>query len=333
MKKLLFLIIISLPFVACRKDSTVYDGPSIYDSFGEFKLIETFKADTDSADFATGDNVVFTAKFNKSVKWTVTIVGQTTKSTKIIEGISNSLDAGNCKWNGSTSKFPVFKAENCKAYLTITDVTDTLETTVAIKSPKTIDGYVIADFETGLKPGWTSFIQTGADMDFGVKSDVFSPQGEKYLNMAGTVNWDWLIGLVDFPASAYGTAKTFPLSTNPDAVYFNCLVYGQPNTNSTLILFQFREDENGDGNFNANSDDQYDLQVNVDWEGWKLISIKYSDLTSLENGNPTIPKGNAAHNPDKLWKISMLHLANPNLGFASSKLDMIAFTTSKPLEP
>ena len=72
---------------------------------------------------------------------------------------------------------------------------------------------------------------------------------------------------------------------------------------------------------------------NPHWEGWKLISMKYSDIFTLVNGSPSTPKGNGLHNPNKLSKISMLHLANPNNGFASTKLDYIMFSNNKPLEP
>jgi hypothetical protein len=139
--------------------------------------------------------------------------------------------------------------------------------------------------------------------------------------------------LIDYPATAYGSANTFTtLSTNPDNVYFNCLIYGVPNTNESIVLFQFKEDENGDGTINANTDDQYDLQVNVNWAGWKLVSVKYSDLPHLNNGQPATPNGNGQHNPDKIGKISMLHLANPANGFAHTKIDYIVFTNT-PLEP
>jgi hypothetical protein len=97
-------------------------------------------------------------------------------------------------------------------------------------------------------------------------------------------------------------------------------------------LFQFKEDENSDGNTNAANEDQYDLEVRVNWTGWKLVSVRYSDLPSLVNGQPATPKGNARHNPDKLGKISMLHLADPSAGFASSKIDYLIFT-DRPLEP
>jgi hypothetical protein len=135
-----------------------------------------------------------------------------------------------------------------------------------------------------------------------------------------------LIGLIDFPVP-------FTLNTNPDAVYFNCLIYGTTSANPSLVLFQFKEDENSDGTFSASNEDEYDYQVTVDWEGWKLVSIKYSDIFTLVNGNPSTPKGNGLHNPNKLSKISMLHLANPNNGFAETKLDYLMFSNNKPLEP
>jgi hypothetical protein len=100
-----------------------------------------------------------------------------------------------------------------------------------------------------------------------------------------------------------------------------------------LVLFQLREDENADGTFNAANEDQYDYQVTVDWIGWKLVSVKYKDMATLVNGVPATPKGNGLHNPDKLSKISMLHLANPADGFASAKLDLIVFTDNAPLQP
>jgi hypothetical protein len=51
----------------------------------------------------------------------------------------------------------------------------------------------------------------------------------------------------------------------------------------------------------------------------------------LVNGQPVTPKGNSIHNPNKIGKISMLHLADKALGAAACKIDFICFT-SAPLE-
>jgi hypothetical protein len=331
-KTFLIFTICSLAFCACRKNTKTFDGPSISDIFSEFKALESFKASRDSVNF-TNQNVIFTAKFNKIVEWNIAIKGKTSGAVKNITGISKTIDANNATWIGGTTVLPIFTKEVCEVMLTIKDVVDTTKLTIKIIDIKKNNGLLIADFENGLLPTWTKFIQSGANMDFVVKADAKAPEGKKYLNMAGTVNWDYLIGLIDFPATAYSSSKTFALNTNADAVYFNAMIYGDAAANESIVLFQFKEDENADGVIDANIDDQYDYQINVDWVGWKLVNIKYSNLQSLVNGQPSIPKGNGLRNPNKLGKISMLHLANPANGFASSKLDYIIFTDNTPLQP
>jgi len=329
---LLLLGIIAMGTGSCRKDKEQFDGPSLRDLFSEFTLLEPFRANRDSVNFANGQSLNFSARFNKVVQWNIRIRGLASGAEKVISGQSTAIDATNGLWNGSTTSFPVFRAENCLATLRIDGVNDSFELPIRVSAPKKNNGLLITDFENGINSQWNRFVQSGAAMDFNVKNDALAPQGSRYLQMAGTVNWDWLIGLIDFPATAYGSGNTFALSTNPDGVYFNCMIYGVPGTNPSLVLFQFKEDENSDGNTNAANEDQYDLEVRVNWTGWKLISVRYSDLPSLVNGQPATPKGNARHNPDKLGKISMLHLADPSAGFASSKIDYLIFT-DRPLEP
>lgn len=332
MKKSLILLAIVALFTGCRKETDTFDGVSIQDLYSDFMMLQPFNVSSDSIDFSNGETAVFTALFNKPVNWTLEISGQTSKAKKVITGLSKRIDASNATWDGSTTAFPMFKQEACVVQLLIDGVTDTFQLQTFIKSPKVNEGLVIADYEGGFNSAWTRFVQSGANMDFNIKSDSLCPQGAKYLNMAGTVAWDWLIGLIDYPATAYGGGNTLPLSTNPNNVYFNCLIYGVPNTNESLVLFQFKEDENGDGVYNSNTDDQYDFQITVNWAGWKLVSIRYNDLVSLYNGQPTTANGNATHNPDKIAKVSMLHLANPANGYAHCKIDYIIFTPT-PLNP
>jgi hypothetical protein len=331
--RIILITLIISSWVACRKDKSIIDGPSISETYSTFKIIEAFKADKSTVDFSAGEKVTFSASFNKSVSWKINVLGKTSKAQKTISGDGKFINVSNALWNGSTTKYPIFKAEECVATLSIKDVTDTFSLSITISQAKKIEGLMIADFEGGLNSAWTKFIQTGANMDFKVKTDSLAPQGAKYLNMAGTVNWDYLIGMIDYPATAYGGNNTLALDANPENVYFNCLIYGVPNTNQSSVLFQFKEDENADGTISATTEDEYDYEIKVDWEGWKLVSLKYSDIATLVNGSPATPKGNGQHNPDKIGKISMLHLANPNDGFASTKIDMIVFTTGKPIEP
>jgi hypothetical protein len=333
MKTNIFLIIISILVFSCRKNELEkMDGPSLQDQYGKFQVVSPFVASKDSVDFYSGQSVYFDASFSKTVNWTLSITGLTSGAKKIFQGTGKKIDNSTTSWNGSTSQFPVFKAENCKAVLKFDSEPDTFVVYVKALSKKNNSGFVVADFETPFKSGWSSFIQSGANMDFQIKADNTAAEGNAYYNMAGTVNWDWLIGLVNFKATAYGSTL-FPLSSNPESNYFNVLVWGEPGLTNSLVLFQFQEDDNLNGSFSSQTEDLYSLQVNVNWVGWKLISVRYADLTCLVNGSPATPSGNKQLEPNKLMQINMLHLANPNSGYAKSKLDYMIFTQNAPLEP
>lgn len=301
------------------------DGPDLNDIYGEFLVVSSLSPSQVNVDFAAGQNVYFSCEISKITTWELTITGQTSGAEKVINGTGKILDINSALWDGSTTRFPMFNAEVCDVMLTFMGELDTLFTTVTVDQPKANAGFVLADFETGWNGGWSTFIQSGLGMDFNIKTDGTSPQASGYYNMQGTVDWDWLVGLVDFNSSAYGSV-TLPLSANPDNLYFNVLVYGEVGLPNTLVLFRFDEDENQDGTFDALSEDQFSIEVTVDWEGWRLISVKYSDLAGGGNGG-----GN--FNPDKINKVSVLHLANPASGFAKSGIDYLIFTENEPVNP
>ncbi len=326
-------VLLTLFVASCRKDEiNKIDGPSLAENYGKFAIIDSLAVSRDSVDFSAGETVYFTAAVNKTSDWKIKITGMSSGAVKEITGLGKDITLNEATWNGSITQFPMFKSEWCSVQLTFAGEDDTLNKMVKVIQPKVNQGYVIADFESGLNSGWGSFIQSGANMDFQIHTDNFAPQQNAYLNMAGTVNWDWLIGMFNFKASADGLV-VFPLNANPNALYFNAMVYGEPGLNNSLVLFRFQEDENADGTFTAASEDEYAYQVTVNWVGWKLISIKYADIESLVNGSPVLPNGNQTHNPDKITQVDMLHLANPNSGFASAKLDYIIFTENTPLIP
>lgn len=335
MKKILYISIFGISLLtSCRKEEIdKTDGPSLADLNGAFSVITDLQASKDSVDFAAGETVFFTAEIAKTTPWKLRVVGMTSSAEKIITGTSKIIDVSQTLWNGSTTNLPLFKTEICKVELTFPGLPDTLSTTVKVIQPKVNQGFLISDFESGFNPGWTTFVQSGADMDFQIKSDVTAPEGNSYYNVAGTVDWDWLIGLINFKATAYSGATVLPLTSNPNSLYFNVMVYGEIGLTNSLILFQFQEDEDASGTFDAATEDLYSHQITIDWVGWKLVSIKYTDIPCLVNGSPAAPNGNGQHNSDKIGQINMLHLANPISGFAKSKLDYIIFTENGPLNP
>lgn len=333
MKKLFTIFSLALIVFSCKRENMDYEGPSLQDLNGTFGFLKPFTADKNLVDFSKNETVNFTAEFTKICDWEIIIRGKTSGATKILSGKSRNLSVPPTIWNGTTTLFPTFKAEGCLATLKIAGVLDTFNLNIGVTGVRKPTGFIVANFEMGMNSKWTSFIQSGASMDFKIKSDKFSVEGNNYMNMSGIVNWDWLIGLVNFPGTAYSASTNYNLTSVSDDLYFNCLIYGAGNNvNTSRVLFQFKEDDNGNGAFDQSSDDQYDKEIIVDWVGWKLVSFKYSTLQHLVNGVPATNNGNSKHNSNKINTISMLHLANPANGLASTKVDCIMFTEKSPLE-
>jgi hypothetical protein len=170
-------------------------------------------------------------------------------------------------------------------------------------------------------------------MSFIITDATSAGQGAKYYDMGGLVDWDWLLGLIDIPATAYGT-PTFALNSNPNNVYFNVLLSKVPGLTNGIVLFQFREDDNGDGIYTEGEEDLFSKEVKLTGDdGWQLISSKYADLPTLVNGAAADPIGNGIYEPQKLMQVSILMLANPVSGYSQAYMDMLLFTENEPFKP
>lgn len=321
----------SLVFWGCKKETT-FDGPSLNDMYGDFAIIHGLDISNRNVDFSAGQSTYFTAEFTKNVNWQLTVTGLTSGAVKQLNGFSNVLNVSNALWNGTTTHLPMFRAEDCAVALTIANVADTLRDTLTVVAPRINTGFVLADFESGMNPGWVPFIQSGANMNFSVQTGSGAAQGSRYYNMAGAVSWDWLIGMIDMPASAYGSAH-MPLTSNASNLYFNGMIYKPAGVTNGLVLLQFREDDNGDGAFSEGTEDMYSIQVSLTTDGWNQVSQRYEDIPTLVNGSAAGALGNGLHEPDKLLKVSVLFLANPSSGFSQSAIDYLIFTEDAPLQP
>ncbi len=334
MKRIALITAISTLLLAgCTRETDLFDGPDLNDLYGEFNLLQALAVNDSEIDFAAGEKAVFTAEFSRNINWTLTITGQESGAVKTITGFSRTLDASNATWDGTTTQLPMFRPEACDVSLTFETEEEVYETSVSVETARPVEGLLLEDFEAGWNPGWGSFVQSGADMSFVIRTDENAAQGGSYYDMGGEVGWDWLIGLIDIPGSAYG-APTFDLATNPDNIYFNVLLSKQPDLSNALVLFQFREDDNGDGVYTDGEEDMFSLEVALnDQDGWQLISARYADLVTLVNGAPADPIGNGLNEPDKLIQVSILMLANPVSGYAQALMDLIIFTENGPLKP
>jgi hypothetical protein len=331
MKKTILILIAANFLSFCSRDSQV-EGPLLQDLYGDFSVLEDFALNTNEVDFASNENVIFTAAFSISVSWELEITGLRSGARAIINGQSSRLDALNATWRGSSTILPMFKDEDCRVVLKVPSQSyaDTLE--LNILSPKISEGFVIADFENGFNPAWNTFVQSGANMSFRIVQSDTAAQGSNYYDMGGAVSWDYLIGLVDFPRASY-TNNTFGLPSNSNNLFFNVFLYKPANINNEIVLFRFMEDDNEDGVFNETNEDMYALEVRGLNPGWQMVSVKYSDLQYLMNGQPAPSPGNGIKEPQKLFQVSVLFLADPATGYSQVFMDNLIFTQNTPFQP
>lgn len=330
MKKILLYIAI-LASISCERKDEI-QGPLLDDLYGDFKVLEEFEAAPQTVDFSLGQKVIFMARFSKNVDWEIHIYGQTSGAEKIITGKSKILDSENASWNGTTTILPMFKIEECVAIISVPEelYADTLN--ITITETKLYNGFLLSDFENGINPGWDIFTQNGADMSFNIVESDSAAQATHYFDMGGAVDWDYLIGYIDMPASAY-SLPTYPLLSNPSLVYFNVLLNKPAEISNEIVLWQFWEDDNLDGIYDAENEDMYSAELTDLEDGWQTISLRYEDIEALVNGVPSTPAGNGIHEPHKLLNIRLLFLANPATGYSQTLMDYIIFTEIQPLEP
>ncbi|MEM8598774.1 MAG: hypothetical protein AAGF99_02540 [Bacteroidota bacterium] len=290
------LLACALTLAACDHATDVFDGPGLVDRFGDFTLIEPLTASQSSVDFAGGETVVFEATFNKQSNWTIEIVGQESGAVKRIEGFSREISSQNATWNGSTSALPFFRAEPIVATLLIEGLVleESPPTNVAVTSARIYPGDRVTGFEAddvaSLVLGNFEF-----ELDLtatGPSSEIPAAEGGLFYLIRSTggptVADPFFIGLTSiFPAPDGPTYFSVPTAV-PEDLFFNAALYsfGTPNT---IAVIQVGVDSNGNGVYNDGVDAVVSIiDQPVDWEGWRLFSIPFSDTVFTQEQLETI---------------------------------------------
>ena len=331
MKKLKFLLLLT-PFLfnSCEKEKI--EGPSLSDLYSDLIIFETLNIVGDSADFSIGESIYFTASFSKQVDWKIRIKGLNSGSVKIISGKSNEINQSNSLWNGSSTQLPFFIAEDCNVELTFEMHDDTIYNSLTIQGERKYNddnSVLISDYESGFNPNFTGFFQAGTTKQFTIGG---AGQGIKYLQQYGTCSWDWLIGYIDYYSTFWFDQQE--LVNDPSKVYFNIMIKGDStisdvtNLPNSLFKLEFYEDENGDGYYDSNTEDRYDYEFDVNWNGWRMISICYNDAEKLVLATSG---GDAVRNPRKISNVRTLLLANPESGFAKADVDFLIWSIGSPI--
>jgi hypothetical protein len=329
MKKLKFLVLLTpFFFTSCEKEKI--EGPSLNDLYGELIIMEPLQVIGDSADFSNNQTMHFTASFSKQIDWTIKIKGLNSSAVKIISGKSNVINQANSTWNGNSTQLPFFIAEDCDLELTFEMHDDTIYNQVNVQSAKIYTNentVLISDFENNFNPNFTGFFQSGCTKALTVGG---AGQKDKYLAQFGTCDWDWLIGYVDYFSAHWYDQEG--LINDPTKLYFNIMINGAStisdvsNLPNSLFKLEFYEDENEDDYHDASSEDRYDYEFDVNWTGWRMISICYNDLIP-----PSSNAGDGVKEPSKIFKVRTLLLANPESGFAKADVDFLIWSFNAPI--
>ncbi len=323
------LVCISL-LTNCKHDDEVFEGPSLEDQFGDFKIKSPLTLSTVQPDFSNNGSMVFYAEFSINADWQIEITGLTTGAKKIITGNDKILGDANATWSGGATSFPAFGNEKCAVALTIPNkIQDTIRDTLEISGLKQDQGLVIvADYENGIGATTDDFSQTTVTQL--VNCDGDAAKGSCYLSVSGLVGWDWAHGYIDYTDTS---DNGYGLSSNPNSVFFNAAVKAVEGVETSFVQFSFNEDENDDGVFDPATEDTWVVEYWTEDSTWTLYSIAYSDLNVDADNNPVETNGNGVLEPHKLIGVRAFVLANPDAGQNTLYLDQLVFTSNRPYEP
>ncbi|MGB3545146.1 hypothetical protein [Rubrivirga sp.] len=277
LRHLSLALLVAFGIAGCDHVTDV-EGPLLTDRFGDFSILDPLVASQSAVDFAAGESIVFTARFNKQTDWVLEIAGEQSGAVRRIEGFSAELTEANARWNGRTTDLPLFKDEPVSARLFFPDEinSDTSFVDVAVLSPRSYPGSVVADFEGGddVTLGNFEFELQGS----GISAEIPPAQGNGFYLFRGTdsVVSNFFVGLIDIrpPSGSFFDVPT----TVPEDLYINFFVYGF-DTPNTIAVIQLIADNNGSGDFEDGQDTVFPFgDIPVDFQGWQAFSKPLSEL-------------------------------------------------------
>ena len=328
-------------FLGCTKDEV--EGPLINDIYGFFEITQPLNISNKNPDFSINEVVKFQMGFNKNIDWKISITGLVSGSNNVITGFSNSLDSNVNIWSGNTSQYPFFEQENCLVELSFLNESDTIRDTIEIAGTKLYDdGFMVVDFENGFPADAFNKPQGGNTLATFVVADDMPLLGNNYFQMGGMINYDWALGKIEFKLDYSANS----ISSSSDDFYLNLGILADTTELHTgqfvnVLISEsdapFDADNNGVADIFDNNEEVYKLKLYVDWEGWKLISIRYSDFVATNSTAGVVFE----RNPNDIKGMRIACQACPSGGtnpscpenldrFVRTDLDHIIFTENNP---
>jgi hypothetical protein len=185
--------------------------------------------------------------------------------------------------------------------------------------------------------------------------------GVNVLRFSGISNQSdgFFVGGIQHRAGNPGGSSSFVLPeswSDPSQIYFNIYVYGNGKGN-TLVNLEFDESDSSNAHndyslpkdtlkaacdapatalnsfdYDPCTDDGWVYPLTVNFTGWRLISVKYSDFpksVSLKNGG----NGNGIKEPKRVARIQMGVVASPAFALTDVCLDYGVISYGAPFDP
>ena len=285
------LVFCSLLFVFGGCNKVEFVGNSLCES-ANFKINQAFALSASTVDPAL-DKLNISAVFSEPVSWSLTVVGERSHAQKTFEGKSASV---NIDFYGNSENDHFFSAEKCVVKLTLgcAATEHVLYFNYSTKPffKKANFGALVGDFD-----GHGAFSTGGGGWFDGTKLDVQllsnvstdpSPQGGKAMLYRGAVkdslavpaNNIWYFGGCKSPLLSVVSTLSAAGFTNTDSLYLNMYVRGYsdefPNSQIQLTL-----EGQAYASDNGNVPEAKIHTINIDWEGWRMVSVKLSDFKGL----------------------------------------------------
>jgi len=326
---------------SCVRKKEEFIGPeylSAPDGFTVSNLVAS-----NNVNFTTS-NAVLTADFSARVTYTITYRGLSSGAVKTFTGVDDKIDENSVgyNWNGSHDGINFFRSgEQVEVTISFLRSDYVVRDTITIATKKDffsnpnylplVTGAANGYEATAAFPAQFAFLSGTCPTagQFGAFDLMQAPEGLKYYKIGGKsceANGFFIGGAQHRKSGFY-----FPNWTDPSQIYFNLYVYGSGNQNGRISL-EFHEADLandatkpkgeckpantpgtpsiGKGEHDPCTDDAWVIQVPMDHVGWKLVSVKFSDMTpsvSVTNGG----SGNKIKEPTRVHRIQMTVLSAP----------------------
>lgn len=289
----------------------------------------------------------YKVKFNQEVSWNLRLTkfsdGKLDNTvTTTISGTSSFLDSTNSSWDGKGNGFLFAKGDFVIAELSFVEGSSLILRDTSYISKGEIynsnEAKMLVDFEDGLINTYTYNDNKDSKPSIPpyIDNTITPPQGSKSLLIFGSDNnGDYFVGGMNIQKLDTETMKNY----DPKDIYINMYIYGYPsnnslsiNKNSTKLNIGISEDDvDRDDNFDPEFEDTFEKQISVDWVGWKLISVRYSEL--VRSASKTAGgSGNGKFEPGRAYSANCNLISSPNGSIVGANIDYVIITYGKPFD-